>query len=420
MTTKRMVGMAACALALAGNVHAQNDAARLDELERQADVLAREIEKLKLQDVAIEPGDRAFGLSPSASKVYFKDHGVSLGGYGEALYQNFDDKDKTDEWDFLRMVLYAGYKYNEKFVLNTELEVEHAADDKEGEVAVEFAYLDYLWRPALNLRGGLLLVPVGLISEYHEPTTFLSARRPDVESRIIPSTWRENGVGIFGDAAGFSYKAYLMNGLDGADFTAAGLRGGRQKGSKAKADDLAGVARLDYTAVDGLVIGASVYYGDSGQDLPFSLQTLLYEAHLDWEWKGLEVRALAAAAEVDGAGDLNNYLLASSEGEPEPATLDPVGEEMQGWYVQIGYDLLSVLRPGEASLTPFVRYEELNTQDKVPAGFAASGKNDTEILTVGLNFKPIAEIVTKVEYQFYDNAADSASDQLNLGLGYIF
>jgi hypothetical protein len=84
MTTKRMVGMAACALALAGNVHAQNDAARLDELERQADVLAREIEKLKLQDVAIEPGDRAFGLSPSASKVYFKDHGVSLGGYGEA------------------------------------------------------------------------------------------------------------------------------------------------------------------------------------------------------------------------------------------------------------------------------------------------------------------------------------------------
>jgi len=208
--------------------------------------------------------------------------------------------------------------------------------------------------------------------------------------------------------------------LDGADFTAAGLRGGRQKGSKAKADDLAGVARLDYTAVDGLVIGASVYYGDSGQDLPFSLQTLLYEAHLDWEWKGLEVRALAVAAEVDGAGDLNNYLLASSEGEPEPATLDPVGEQMQGWYVQIGYDLLSVLRPGEASLTPFVRYEELNTQDKVPAGFAASGKNDTEILTVGLNFKPIAEIVTKVEYQFYDNAADSASDQLNVGLGYIF
>ena len=385
---KKWMSMAA-ALVLAHGAFAE-DTARLDELERQAKVLAEEIEKLKLQDVAIEPGQRAFGLSPSASKVYFKDQGVSLGGYGEALYQNFDDDAKTDEWDFLRMVLYAGYKYNDKLVLNTELEIEHAADDQEGEVAVEFAYLDYLWRPEVNLRGGLLLVPVGLMSEYHEPTTFLSARRPDVESRIIPSTWRENGVGLFGDAAGFSYKTYLMNGFDGADFTAAGLRSGRQKASKAKADDLAGVARLDYTAVDGLVVGASTYYGDSGQDLPFSLQTLLYEVHLDWAWKGLEVRALAVAAEVDGADDLNAYNLAK-EGA-EPAAYDPVGEEMEGWYVQVGYDILSVLRPGEASLSPFVRYEEYDTQKKLTEGLAASGKNDVQLTTVGLNFKPIPEI----------------------------
>lgn len=415
---RKWICRALLGLALVGTAGAQNNDARLDELERQARVLAEEIEKLKLQDVAIAPGQRAYGLSPSASKVYFKDHGVSLGGYGEALYQNFDDPAKTDEWDFLRMILYAGYRYNEKFVLNTELEIEHASTDKEGYVSVEFAYLDYLWRPELNLRGGLLLVPVGLISEYHEPTTFLSARRPDVESRIIPSTWRENGIGLFGDVAGFSYKAYLMNGFKGEDFTAAGLRGARQKGSEAQAEDLAGVARLDYTAVDGLVVGASVYYGDSGQDLPFSLNTLLYEAHLDWAWKGLEVRALAVAAEVDGAEDLNNYLVARDE--LDPTAFDPVGDEMQGWYVQLGYDLFTVLRPGAASLTPFVRYEELDTQDRVSGGFTASGKNDTEILTVGLNFKPIEEIVTKVEYQFYDNAADTASDQLNLGLGYIF
>ena len=420
MRGQRWMMMAALGMALTGTAGAESDTARLDELERQARVLAEEIEKLKLQDVAIEPGQRAYGLSPSASKVYFKDQGVSLGGYGEALYQNFEDDTKTDEWDFLRMILYAGYKYNDKLVLNTELEVEHAADDQEGEVAVEFAYLDYLWRPEVNLRGGLLLVPVGLMSEYHEPTTFLSARRPDVESRIIPSTWRENGVGVFGDVAGFSYKAYLMNGFDGEAFTAAGLRGGRQKGSKAEADDLAGVARLDYTAVAGLVVGASPYYGDSGQDLPFSLQTLIYEAHLDWAWKGLEVRALATAAEMDGADELNTYLLASSEDPLDITALDPVGEEMQGWYVQVGYDLFTILRPGEASLTPFVRYEELDTQKKVPSGFTASGKNDTEILTAGLNFKPIPEIVLKAEYQFYDNAANSASDQWNLGLGYIF
>lgn len=417
MRKSRWIAMMAAAL-LARAAAAATDAERLTELERQAQVLAQEIEKLKLQEVALAPGESAFGLGPSASKVYRKDHGVSLGGYGEALYQNFDDDTKTDEWDFLRAVIYMGYKYSDQLVLNTEIEIEHAADDKEGEVAVEFAYLDYLWMPELNLRGGLVLVPVGLISEYHEPTTFLSARRPDVESRIIPSTWRENGIGVFGDAAGFSYKAYLINGFDGENFTAAGLRGGRQKGSKAEANDLAGVVRVDYAAIDGLLVGGSAYRGDSGQDLPFSLETTLVEGHVDWKWKGLEVRALAVAAEVDGAGDLSTYLAARDE--LDPAAFDPVGEEMRGWYVQIGYDLFSVLNPGEASLTPFVRYEEFNTQDKVPAGFTASGKNDVQLTTVGLNYKPIEEIVLKGEYQFYDDEADSLSDQLNLGLGYIF
>lgn len=419
MRGRKWMVMATAAAMTAGIAFAATDAERLTELERQANVLAQEIEKLKLKDVAIEPGERAYGLSPSASKVYFKDQGVSIGGYGEALYQDFDDESKTDEWDFLRLILYTGYKYNEKFILNTELELEHASTDKEGYVSVEFAYIDYLWKPEVNLRGGLLLVPVGLISEYHEPTTFLSARRPDVESRIIPSTWRENGVGVFGDVSGFSYKAYLMNGFDGEDFTAAGVRGGRQKGSEAKADDLAGVGRVDFTGVDGLVVGASVYYGDSGQDLPFSVDTLIYEGHVDWEWKGLEVRALAVAAEIDGAGDLTSFQAARDAVEPGTA-IDPVGERMTGWYVQLGYDLFSALRPGEASLTPFVRFEAYDTQDEVPDGFTASGKNDIEVTTVGLNFKPIEEIVLKAEYQFYDNEAGTASDQMNLGLGYIF
>lgn len=412
-----MMAVAGAAL-VAGAAHAATEAERLTELERQAQVLAAEIEKLKLQDVAIEPGETAYGLGPSASKVYRKEQGVSLGGYGEALYQNFDADEKTDQWDFLRFVLYAGYKFNDRFVLNTEFELEHASTDKEGYATVEFAYLDYLWTPELNLRGGLLLVPVGLMSEFHEPTTFLSARRPDIESRIIPSTWRENGIGVFGDVAGFSYKAYLMNGFNGEDFTASGLRGGRQKGSEAKAEDLAGVVRVDYAAVDGLLVGASAYRGDSGQDLPFSLETTIVEGHVDWKWKGLEVRALAVAAEVKGADDLSVYL--STRDEVDPTAFDPVGEEMQGWYVQVGYDLFSVLRPGEASLTPFVRYEEFNTQDKVPAGFTASGKNDVQLTTVGLNYKPIEEIVLKGEYQFYDDKADSLSDQFNLGLGYIF
>lgn len=405
--------------ALAGTAGAATDQERIAELERKIEVLSLEVESLRLSDITPEVGESVFGLGPSASKVYHKKQpGVSIGGYGEALYQNFDSDAKTDEWDFLRAVLYFGYKYNDKLVLNTEIEFEHAADDQEGEVAVEFAYLDYLHAPELNLRGGLVLIPMGIMSELHEPTTFPSARRPDVESRIIPSTWRENGVGLFGDVGSFSYKAYLVNGFDASGFTAAGLRGGRQKASKAKADDLAGVGRLDYTGVSGLIIGGSAYYGDSGQDLDVSVQTLIYEGHVDWKWRGLELRALAVAAEVDNAGELST-ILADTAGVP-PADFDPVGEEMVGWYVQLGYDLLSVLRPGEASLTPFVRYEEFNTQDKVPAGFTASGKNDVKATTVGLAYKPIDQVVLKGEYQFYDDEADSVPDQMNLALGYVF
>jgi hypothetical protein len=109
------------------------------------------------------------------------------------------------------------------------------------------------------------------------------------------------------------------------------------------------------------------------------------------------VRALAVVAEVDGAGELSATL--AEAGEILPADFDPVGERMTGWYVQVGYDVLSVLRPGEASLSPFIRYEEFNTQDEVPAGFSASGKNDVTATTIGLNFKPIEEIVLKGEFQ---------------------
>jgi len=257
---------------------------------------------------------------------------------------------------------------------------------------------------------------MGLLNELHEPTTFLSARRPDVESRIIPSTWRENGAGVFGDVAGFSYKAYVVNGFDAEGFTAAGLRGGRQKGSKAEADDLAGVARLDYTALPGVVVGGSVYRGDSGQDLDIDVGTSIWEIHADWKWRGLSVRALGAVAEVDDAAALT-ALLAEEGGTASP---DPVGERMTGWYVEAGYDVLSLVRPGEASLSPFVRYEEYNTQDEVPSGYAASGKNDVTVTTVGVNFKPIAQVVLKGDYQFYDAEAGNPSDQWNLAMGYVF
>src|ERR671914_2496192 len=181
----------------------ESEAGRLAELERRLEVLAGEIENLKIGEAAAAADESERGFGPAASKVYRTERGLSIGGYGEALYQNFDSKrddnaasGKTDTFDLLRGVLYFGYKFNDRWLLNSEIEYEHAGS----EVAVEFAYIDYLWRLEVNVRGGLLLVPMGFLNELHEPTVFLGAKRPAIETVIIPSTWRENGFGLFGEA----------------------------------------------------------------------------------------------------------------------------------------------------------------------------------------------------------------------------
>ena len=83
-------------------------------------------------------------------------------------------------------------------------------------------------------RGDVDLVPMGFVNEMHEPTVYFGAERPEVERLILPSTWRENGVGAFGTIADrFHYRVYLINGMDGQGFSSNGLRGGRQNGSRA-------------------------------------------------------------------------------------------------------------------------------------------------------------------------------------------
>jgi hypothetical protein len=395
--------------------------ARIAELERKVEILTQELERNSLQDAFAPPGDSVYGLGPAASKVYSTDQGVSIGGYGEALYENFTG-DNASSADFLRGVIYLGYKYDEKWILNTEIEFEHASTSKEGSASVEFAYLDYLHKPGLNFRVGLLLVPVGLVNELHEPVSFLGARRPDSENRIIPTTWRENGLGIFGDIGDISYKVYLVNGLRGENFSAKGLRGGRQKGSEAVADDLAIVARADWSPAPGLTLGTSLYTGSSGQDLDVGAATEIIEAHLDWHHKALLIRALVTRARVDNVDELNRAIATINAPEGEAvvdADIDSIGEELSGWYLEIGYD--RPLGEKDASLTPFARIESYDTQESVPAGFkAVSGTYDVDVVTVGVNYKPRAEIVFKADYQFYDSADSSVADQFNLAMGYIF
>jgi hypothetical protein len=389
------------------------------ELARRIDLLAAEIERLSLGgEVAPEAAAVGlYGLAPAASKVYRAERGLSIGGYGELLYQAFDSSrddgaasGSTDELDFLRAIVYFGYKFDDRFVFNSEIEVEHA-----DEIFLEFAYLDWLYRPELNVRGGMMLLPMGLVNELHEPTTFLPARRPDTESVIIPSTWRENGVGVFGEAGPLSYRAYLLNGLRAGGFSSGGVRGGRQKGSHALAEDFAVVGRLDYAPQPGLVLGGSLYHGGSGQGIrapgggELSVDTTIVEAHVDWRWRGLTARALAARADLDDVAELDRALGFTGDAS--------VGEVLEGFYVELGYDLLA---GGARSLTPYVRWEQFDTQAEVPAGFTRNPARDVESLTLGIAFQPIDPIILKADYQDYDNGAGTGVDQINVALGYIF
>lgn len=399
---------------------------RLAEVERRIEILAEEVENLKVGEGALTATrEETFpGLGPAASKIYRRESGLSIGGYGEMLFRSFasnrDDgsaSGKTDEFDFLRAVFYVGYKFNDRFVLNTELEFEHASTSGDGSVSVEFAYVDYLHSDPFNVRAGLILLPMGLLNELHEPTVFLGAVRPETETRIIPSTWRENGFGIFGDVGGFAYRTYVVNGLDAGGFSSSGLRGGRQKGSKAKAEDLAWVGRLDWIGTPGLMVGASLYAGDSGQDLTSSdgsgldVSTVIYEGHVDYRFRGLELRGLYARADLDDVARLNEVL--GLEGAAS------VGESLVGSYLQVGYDLLA-RRAGRSSLTPYLRWERVNTQDSVPGGWQSNPANDQELFSLGIAYQPLEQLIVKLEYQDVETGADTGIDQFNLNLGYIF
>ena len=392
------------------------------EIQRKLDVLAAEVEKLRSGEPEVEiTPERAMnlGLGPSAASVYRKQKGVSLAGYGEMLYENFASRNQSGtsvnrgaQMDFLRAVFFAGYRFSDKFVFNSEIELEHA-----NEVWVEFAYVDYLAHSAFNLRGGLLLMPMGLTNEFHEPNVFLGAKRSETESRLIPSTWRENGFGVLGTAGKLSYRAYLVSGLNAGGFAADGLRGGRQRGSRARTTDPAFVGRADFTPFAGSLFGGSVYTGGSAQNQyqvdgrTLDVQTTIGEIHGQVQLRGLDLRGLYARANLDDVAELNQARRLTG--------LSSIGKTMQGGYAQIGYNVLSQIRENVA-LTPYYRFEKLNTQDEVAAGFTSDPVRDGTFHTFGIEFRPINNVVVKTDYQWVRNPANVGVNQFNIGLGYSF
>jgi hypothetical protein len=356
--------------------------------------------------------------------------GLSVGGYGEANFRSFvdDANGKPNQADLLRLITYVGYKFNDHILFNSEIELEHgtteeaggASGDQGGEVAVEFAYLDFLIQREFNVRAGSVLIPMGFINEIHEPPYFYGVVRPEVERVIIPSTWNEMGFGFFGqaEAAGkIDYRTYLVNGLRASRFEDSGIREGRQYSSRALTEDVAWTGRIDYSpdVAPGLLVGGSMWVGNSGQNEDFlgstpNVLTIIGEAHAQYRYRQLALRALGSWTSI---GDADALSAAAGE---------TVADRINGWYLEAGYDVLPHLVTGtRQSLSPYVRFEQLDTQAGVPAGYVRNASMEKQIYTIGVAYKPIDKVVIKADYRnLQTDGPIPTADEVALGLGFVY
>jgi hypothetical protein len=418
-------------LAAASNARADDE-----ELAEKIDVLSDEIARLKEQLAVPETDEElkgVYGMGPAASRVYGVRQGVSIGGYGEFYFASpLEEKDESGAMsyaDFYRFISYFGYKFNDQIVMNTEIEFEHATTgDGTGEASVEFSYLDFLLSDAFNIRAGNLLVPSGITNVMHEPAYYHGNFRPDTETAIIPSTWRELGAGAHGSVAeSFHYTAYVLNGLDGRDFGPSGVRGGRQKGGKVVWEDVGGIVAMEYDQRGVLQVGGSVYVGgadqgfvtDSGGEA-IDVTNAIYEGHARYRWKGLELRGLVAASTIDGASELTEALFA----DPDDAAL-VIPDQQLGYYVQAAYDVGPLLfgKDSTTQFSPWIRFEQVDRHSDVPelAGRPKDESLNTTSVIFGLDVKPHPNVVIKVDYAHLSDAADSPlSDELRVGAGFVY
>jgi hypothetical protein len=394
-------------------------------LEEKIEILQQELEALKAQvaksNQAQAAAPNAAAPAPTAAAGTSSASGTTtIGGYGELNYNRYSRDGKNSEADLRRFVLFFGHRFNDNLRFVSELELEHGVTSRDdaGEVEIEQAYLDYRFNDAVNVKAGLFLIPMGILNETHEPPTYYGVERNAVETLIIPSTWREGGIGVYGEIApGLRYDVGVTTGFNAGkiDEPAEGYRSGHQELTQSRAHDLSTYAALNYRGVPGLLVGGGIFTGNTGQNgfidrdtrnsalIGVNARLTLWDVHAKYAVGNLDLQALYAKGRMGDAGIVST------------ATGVVVPKAIYGWYGQAAYH---VWRHGDYDLAPFVRYEKYNTQQQVAAGFAADPLNNERVVTVGLNFKIHPQVVLKTDYQQYKT--DNSKDRFNLGIGYMF
>jgi len=322
--------------------------------------------------------------------------------------------------DFHRFVLLFSHSFSDRLRFVGELEVEHAfvaGLEEAGELELEQAYIDVLIKPSFNVRAGMLLVPVGIINERHEPPVFYGVERPFVDTVIVPSTWFDAGAGVHGRlGAGLVYRAYVMAPLDATEFSAdEGLRGGIQKGSEANIRNVALTGRLEYTRVTGLTLGLSGWRGDTGFNVPrLDPSVGLVEFDARYRARGFEARGQFARVFIGDAARLNDALTLAIGVSPN------IARQLQGYYLEGSY--LFPLRHWQHELGIFARFEDFDTQFRMPADMAPIPNFNRRAFAVGASYYLDPDVAIKFDYTHQHNAGTirRAPRTLNVGIGWWF
>ena len=349
------------------------------------------------------------------------DRQTVLSGYGEVGYQR-NLSTSTANINATRGVIFMGHKFTKNISFFSEIEIEDAkiaGGESGGEISFEQLLLRFNLSKNAYIVGGLFIPRIGIINENHLPTTYYSVSRPMVEREVIPATWRELGVGIYGTVAaipGLNYFASLTNGLNFAGIgNGRGIRDARFEGRDASANNLAITAALLYY-VDNFRLQASTYYGGTVGATPmqadklqlqsgaFGTPVALYEANAQYHNKGFYAKALVCYINIPDAEKINTALGAAINNAPEA---------LGGYYVEGGYNILHAFGEKEKQLIGFMRYENYDLNSKVPSNGIKSDILQKQFLFAGLAYLPIRGVIIKADFQFLKTGDITENDQPN-------
>lgn len=445
-------------LAVVPPAHADEAAlqARIDQLAAQVEALRVELQRLKADTAASAATPGSSGATaagpvatpaPAAKPAVANDTGAgtplpyamapgspfansasdspatTIFGYGELNYQNYTRNHSQTQADLARAVIGLGHQFDERTRFVSEFEWEHAVTsaNDHGESEVEQFYVERSFTPKLAGRAGLFLIPSGMLNTAHEPTQYFGVTRNFVETAIIPSTWREGGLGVTGITdydltwdvgltTGFNLTKWDPNSDEGK---ASPLFSIHQELQLANAADLSGYLALNWRGYPGLLVGGSVFYGKAGQDQPDfpsqSAAVTLAEAHVRWTPGPFDFQALYAHGHISDTAPYNATIV----GAPTPVPAD-----FYGWYVQGAWYAWT---HGDYQLVPFVNYQRFNTGSRyatLSAGLTPAPLPTEGVTTLGASFFVSPNIVFKADYQWFDVARDQNRLQLGLGLNY--